>query len=315
MVDWHNYGFTIMAVSRGRNFYHPLVQLYRQYETFFGRITPDVSITVTNAMARNLKGPLFNLKMPVITMHDRPAGIFQPISSQDRRRKFLSSLSETKDHADRIMKGVTRLLVSSTSWTPDEDLGMLLEALLWYGGSDAASYSSADHEAESKAKAKGHTPLLVVITGKGPQKKAFEEKVAALQAEGHLPLVDIKTAFLPMEDYASLLACADLGICLHESSSQLDLPMKVLDMFGAGLPVAAFTGRRKYYSFGELVKQDVNGWGFDSTEGLVRILSSLSHEVGEEGLRRLREGALAEGKKRWDDEWEGSVGRALELNG
>lgn len=244
-------------------------------------------------MAKQLKNQPYNVRSPIFTLHDRPAAIFQPIASSQARKEFLQRLPETSREAQNIMAGRTRLLVSSTSWTPDEDFNLLLEALCLYSTSP-----------------KSLPPILAIITGKGPQKQMYLDRTATLTKKGKLPNVTILSAWLSTEDYATLLACADLGVCLHMSSSGVDLPMKVVDMFGAGLPVV---GYGEYESWGELVREGVNGRGFVKSQDLAAVLRELFGDSEGKELAILRKGAVQEGKRRWDEEWDSVAGRLLGL--
>lgn len=269
--------------------------IYKFYEIRLGRYLGNANLAVTDAMAKQLQtGGRFNLKNPVYTLHDRPAEIFQPMSTSNDRLEFLSRLAETQNYAKNIVDGALRLVVSSTSWTADEDFGMLLDALVAY-----ATPSSGEESVP---------PILAIITGKGPQKEAYLEKIKQLQDAGKLPGIRILSAWLSNRDYASLLAAADLGISLHKSSSGVDLPMKVVDMFGAGLPVAAYAG---FESIGELVKEGQNGCGFETVPQLTEILKRLLSLEGAGELARLKRGAVEEGSRRWDEEWDSVVGPVI----
>lgn len=292
IVDWHNFGYSILALRLGIK--HPLVKISKFYEVLCSR-SATAHFTVTEAMGRALKED-YKITGPIITLHDRPASQFCVLSDLERA-KFLARLQDTAPHADEIKRGNLKLLVSSTSWTPDEDFSLLLEALI--------NYSS-----HAKSSSSNLPKILAIVTGKGPQKAEFLSKIETLESQNKLDMVCFKTAWLSLDDYAKLLGAADLGICLHISSSGVDLPMKVVDMFGAGLPVV---GWGVYRSWPELVTEGVNGRGFGSAAELNAILSELLGS-DKSKMQTLREGAIEEGKWRWDDEWESKAGKLLELS-
>ena len=303
VIDWHNFGYSLLALKFGLR--HPLVRASRTYEQFLGCLA-HAHLCVTDAMARILKEE-HHVISPVLTLHDRPTPTFQ-ILDEAQRSAFLNELPQlaladmdtriATEMVHSVKMGNTKLLVSSTSWTPDEDFSLLLDALVGYA-------------VDLHRGIELHLPkLLVIVTGKGPQKAAFEGRVATLAAQGRLPHVIIKTAYFDsVNDYAKLLGCADLGISLHTSSSGVDLPMKVVDMFGAGLPVV---GWGNFEAWPELVKEDVNGIGFSDAESLEKILKELFAR-DPKLLAKLKKGALEEGKRRWDDEWDPVAGTLFGL--
>lgn len=307
VVDWHNFGYSILALKLGAE--HPLVRFSAWYEKTFCT-SATAHFCVTEAMVRVLRSDFpIPKSAPILALHDRPARHFRPIADAAERRSFLLSLPECEPALPALRDGRLRVLVSSTSWTADEDFSLLIDALCRYSELAAASASPSSSKKESK------TPnlpsLLVIITGKGPQKQHYLNEIEARRKAGQLDRVTIQTAWLSTSDYAKLLASADLGISLHTSSSGVDLPMKVVDMFGAGLPVV---GWNKFEAWPELVTENVNGRGFGSTEHLVQCLVELLGGDGDE-LTRLREGAVKESKRRWDDEWDPVAGRLFGLLG
>ena len=245
-------------------------------------------------MARVLRNE-YAITTPILPLHDRPRPDFQ-LLTKSQRIAFLEGLSETKPYVTELENGQLKLLVSSTSWTPDEDFSLLLDALINY--SKLAMHSHP------------HLPrLLAIITGKGPQKAYFREKIQQLEGEDKLEMVVVKTAWLTFEDYTRLLGAADLGISLHRSSSGVDLPMKVVDMFGAGLPVVGWSN---FEAWAELVVEGVNGRGFKSAADLEAILVDIFGSDNTQ-LQTLQAGAVNERKRRWDDEWDPVAGKLLGL--
>ncbi|KAK7507548.1 hypothetical protein BaRGS_00001483 [Batillaria attramentaria] len=294
IIDWHNYGYTILALKLGPQ--HLLVSVSQWVERTFGKYAKD-NICVTNAMRDDLHHQ-WNVR--ATTVYDRPPEMFKPTPTPEQHDLFLRLAKEypvfkarsasdsataftQRDANGAVTKSADRsaLVVSSTSWTEDEDFGLLLKALEIY-------------EKDSS----GTTPSIVcVITGKGPQKEMYREKIKNL----HWKKVQFCLPWLTAEDYPLLLGSADLGVCLHMSSSGLDLPMKVVDMFGCGLPVCAV----RYNCVEELVKPGVNGLLFDDSTQLAAQLQELLKEFPckSSKLDTFRENLQAFQAKRWHDQW------------
>ena len=101
--------------------------------------------------------------------------------------------------------------------------------------------------------------------------------------------------WLHADDYPSVVAAADLGVCMHQSSSGFDLPMKVVDMFSAGLPCLAIGG---YASLNELVVDGVNGKVFYTSKQLAEQILTEEAEI-----IQFRENLKVFKQRTWSKQW------------
>jgi len=280
VVDWHNYSHTILSLALPPS--HPMVTITRLLERMFGQMASN-AFCVTKAMSRDLAS---NWGVEARVLYDRPPDKFRPVTLEEKQDLFRKMSSDYPVFGD--VDRSTGVVVSSTSWTEDEDFGVLLDALV--------KYEEAILKDENETKLPN---LLVVITGKGPQKQFYLDKIQKLA----LKHVQIVTPWLETEDYPTMLASADLGVCLHTSSSGLDLPMKVVDMFGCGLPVAAI----EFEALSELVKDGENGRVFKDSDELLEIIKDWFEDFpssNKEDHKLFRENLKEFRSLGWSENWD-----------
>lgn len=129
--------------------FHADPKILCRYEKFFGRLS-HLNLCVTHAMREDLAE---NWCLRAVTLYDKPASFFKE-TPLDLQHELFMKLSRTyspfqscsepsdpdtersafteRDSQSRVVRrlhGRPALLVSSTSWTEDEDFSILLRAL------------------------------------------------------------------------------------------------------------------------------------------------------------------------------------------
>lgn len=345
IVDWHNYGYSILSLNL--NDQHPFVQISNWIEFFFGRLA-HAGFCVSQAMRDDLINQ-HKITYPITVLYDKPPANFKSLSLRRKHNFYLKMkqiIPEFKAPFDDLPIGDERaptpssdkrgsrftmndnfdknvirfrpnrpaIIMSSTSWTEDEDFGLLLSALKLYDVARCRQLAldGADNQQVDELLTKGGCLLpeiICVITGKGPLKEYYENQIS----EYNFQNVQFVLPWLPATDYPKMVASCDIGISLHSSSSGVDLPMKVVDMFGCGIPVLAY----RYKAIFELVKEKVYGLTFENEGDLFQKLVLLlgdfhRHDTNGPRGTNAESSLLTAFKKnisrhflltRWEDNW------------
>ncbi|RNF11694.1 putative dolichyl-P-Man:GDP-ManGlcNAc2-PP-dolichyl beta-1,4-mannosyltransferase [Trypanosoma rangeli] len=328
IVDWHNFGYTILQSDDRPSL---AVWIYWMFECHccFG----DRNVTVSKAMQKALYAlqgrttkrqseahPL--IENEVTVLYDTAPAFFGPASRarfvQEVLRPILGAtcedakeamglspppawVMETDMHDDNATNTSSKglFIVGATSWTADDNYTMVVEAL-----------ARVDKRLQQLQQREGGTKSLVVkpiwllVTGKGVSRERFERAVLEASLS---PLVTVTTMYFQSYlDYATALGAADVGLCLHHSSSGLDLPMKAVDMLGSGLPVIAL----QYEALPELLDEK-HGWMFTNAEELETILWQLTSCEDSvsivESVEQKRLHVMQSREKTWDERWRFAV--------
>lgn len=91
------------------------------------------------------------------------------------------------------------LVVSSTSWTEDEDFGILLEALKIY------EYRAREINGKAGETGARLPKMVMLVTGRGDLREEYMRKVVELEQEERWQWVRCRSVWMSAADYPTLL--------------------------------------------------------------------------------------------------------------
>jgi beta-1,4-mannosyltransferase len=280
VIDWHNLGYSYLLLRLGQ--WHPAVRFARFYERRDARRV-DANLCVSRGLAAFLESR-FGVKNAHV-LYDRPASAFVPMDRGERERFRQAFFTRLQVHTSTV-----GFIVCPTSWTEDEDFDVIIETV--------PRLEERIRGWEAAGSGRRFPDLVILVTGDGARRAEFERRFAGLQARR----VQLRTRYLEPDDYPRVVGSADLGLCLHRSSSGLDIPMKVADLFGAGVPVCALDYGA---CLAERVRHGDNGLLFSNASQLADVLFDLfeTFPVDQKALDRLRTGARKSARPTWEEGW------------
>ena len=281
VIDWHNLGYTLLRLRLGE--WHPAVRLARWLERRDARRV-DGHLCVSRGLAVFLERR-FGVQDARV-LYDRPASVFVPVVRHEREQ-FRQALFARLG----IRGTIVGFVVCPTSWTEDEDFDVAIEAV-WRLEERIRGW-------EASEPSRRFPDLVILVTGDGARRSEFERRFAGLPARR----IQLRSRWLEPEDYPRVVGSADLGLCLHRSSSGLDIPMKIADLFGAGVPVCALDYGA---CLAERVRHGENGLLFSTPRQLADVLFDLfeTFPANQALLERLRAGARKSARPTWEEGWE-----------
>lgn len=277
VLDWHNFGSSLLKLRQTPRRHAAL--FYDWCEQCLAGFAHD-HWAVSRALAEALP------EKGAVVVRDHPSHVFGQAAS--RRREFPGEPDRLAWWRRTLPEvpppAADRWVVAPSSWGPDEDTDAILRV--------AAQLNRADQW-------EGTASLVVIATGRGPAQPEFGRRALKIPAGP----VRVCTVWLPPTEYAVLLGYADAGLCLHRSSSGLDLPMKLADFRGAGCKALVF-------DYGpvldEVFQPDADGWKFSDDEGLAAGLQRIAGMGESPRLPSRKE------DRTWESEWNHQLGEWAE---